>query len=243
MAKRRGQGGSNGYNDYLNFFEDEFFEEWADNFDRFIKRLIPVPRVVRTQLLGEACRKFAVCASKLNIRPPNAACLSDPNHRPEVVTFLRHLLKMVQGEVVEHWGSLLPVPSIESGGRGQRWRQNWPELSEESRVTLAYWLGPDFWEATGLCLDHELEMDRDTLLYLTDRPSPGALDVLLTRARIAFGEQYKRLQEMNSPPFPELFLEILDDQGDGPPWPREKQRLLIATVDWLQQQLLDEGTN
>lgn len=236
MAKRRGRGGSDNYDDYI-----DFLKEWTDDIDRFIKRLIPAPPAVRTQLFDGASRNFVVCASKKNMRPPDAACRQDPSRLPEVLAFLRPLLKMVQGEVVTHWESLLPVPSIESGGRGQQWRQKWPELSEESRVTLAYLLGPDFWEATALCLRHELSMDSETLLYLTDRSTPGALDVLLTRARNAFGEQYDRLRRMNSPPFPELLLEILDDQRVSPPWPREKQRFLIATVDWLKQQLLDEG--
>jgi hypothetical protein len=216
------------------------FLEWATRgVDSFIGRLIPAPRFpVREALFERTCELFVHDLVVHGITPPDPTCLTDPALAAQRDTYLAHLLGAALVALTEYQSSLPCVAPVQSFDPRQRWREHWPELSEESRVALAYWLLENPRYQAALCLRYELEIDKDAERSILQCRNSNAADQLVDRARKAFRGQYTRLVQMNSPPFPDVFCDVFDDRRrDDVEWPPEKQQILVATFSWLRQEL------
>jgi hypothetical protein len=137
----------------------------------------------------------------------------------------------------------LPAPAAGVDRAGCLPSHLWKDLDPTNRVTLSYWLLRRPAYRAALCLSYELDEPPGLVRAVLGQPSAGALDILMHRARLQFRRYYRRLESLQSPPFPAILSEALTGRAATEMAEGDKASALASALEWLRAYLRDQGGN
>jgi hypothetical protein len=230
------------------------FEAWRESLatdlaadvTRVLKQTIPATEEIRNELGVKTVQNFSNFAEAARLGVGLVALVGVPGTSLEgpclerlCWTETRSILWQATWHTVQqHHGSIKGGPRAATDqGHGDDLPSGlWGDLSQETRITLSYWLVSKPVYRIALCLRYEIEESTDMIQRVLDR-NAGAVDTLLCRARTSFHSYYTRLEKLNSPPFPAILFEALTgtQRHDMPEC--AKQVALTSALKWLRTKL------